>query len=97
MLLNQGQGSSVSCTHPGLISIAALGQIRISPDECLTMNLCSQDHNSSFSYFYTFFFFDIKTLLIAKKDNLTSAAPDLRVTSFEIVYGFGWSADRTNC
>lgn len=54
----------------------------------IIMNLCSQGHNSSFFPFFCifiFFCFDIKTLLIAKKDNLTSAAPDLRVTSFEIV------------
>lgn len=34
---------------------------------------------------------DIKTLLFEKR-SLTSASPDLGVTSLEIVYGFGWSA-----
>lgn len=91
VLLNRRLGSSLSCTHPGLISIAALGPIRSSPN----MNLGSQDHNSNF--LFLFFCFNIKTLFIAKKDNLTSAAPDRPVTSFEIVYGFGWSADHTNC
>lgn len=96
VLLNQGLGSSESWTHPGLISIAVLGRNQNFLTKHPIIFYIPKITIAAFSYF-SFFCFDIKTLLIAKKDNLTSAAPHLGVTSFEIVYGFGWSADLTNC
>lgn len=63
VLLNRRLGSSPSCTHPGLISIAALGPIRSSPN----MNLGSEDHNSNFFLFLFFFASTSKHCLSQKR------------------------------
>lgn len=80
------RGSSVSWNHSGL---------QLPSWDCsgflLTTRyhrLYSQDHNRSFS----FFLFWHQNTTGWKKDSLTSASPDLRVTSLEIIYGFGWFA-----
>lgn len=63
-------------------------------DKSSIINFCSKDHKRKLLFFQ---FPRHQNTAQLKKDKLTSAAPDLRVTSLVIVYGFGWSADHTNC